>query len=225
MSLHRLIKINRRKALYVKSRQPHCAYEHKLKRIRRVFESIFNVLSLGCDFIHLGTVRRNIKPLRRELLILVRFFGNDNCHLHSVHIVDHCGDLISFLFCGGFVSLGNKFFLFLNPIVLNLIIHLYGSIFIHRYYHCFATETTTRQVMHDISCNFIKSVITLDNLKDSRRGIFKELRFGFVEIFILDNIKHIVVKKIVFKPNLRYSTTIKQRYGRAIFDRLRKVIF
>ena len=109
--------------------------------------------------------------------------------------------------------------------MLNLVVHLYGGELVHRNDHSLAEEPTTRKVVCDIPGDFIQAVFAFDDFQNAGTRIFKQSGFGIVQIFIFDNRHDIVIEKVVLQANFRNAAAIEQRYRRAVFHRLREVIF
>ena len=225
MTLHRLIQIQGGQVRYVKSGQPHSADKHQLQGIINVLESIFDIFTVGRDGVHLCSMGSDIQSLLRKLIVFIGIFGDDNRHFHLAHIVKDSSQSVALFFCFCAISFFDNILLFDSPVVLNLIVHLYGSELIHRYDHCLAQETTSREVVRDVLCDFIKTVITLDNLQDTRSRVLKQSGLIFVEIFVFDNIDYIIIKEVILKTNGRHTSGIEQRNRRSFRNRLSEVVF
>ena len=110
----------------------------------------------------------NVKPLLQEFLFLISFLTNYHSHLYAVHIAQYTTDFLAFLFCLCFISLFYQFFLFLCPVVLNLVVHLNSSVFIYTYHHTLSKETSSWEMVCYILGYLIQTIITLNNLEYSR---------------------------------------------------------
>lgn len=79
-------------------------------------------------------------------------------------------------------------------------------------------------MMGNIPGNLLQSIITLDNLQNAGCRIFKEPRLIIIEVFLLDNIYHIIVKEIIGQTYFRHTAAVEQRHRRAVLYGLGEVI-
>ena len=166
----------------------------------------------------------DIQSLLRKLLIFVCIFGNDNSHFNLAHIVKDSSQSIALFFSFGAISFFDNVLLFNSPVMLDLIVHLYSGELIHRYNHSLTQESSSREVVCDILCDFIKAVITLDNLQNAGRRVLQQSGLILVEVFVFDDVDYVVIEEVVLKTNGWNTSGIVQRNRRTFSNGLREVV-
>ena len=112
-------------------------------------------------------MRNNVETLDGKLLFLAVLLADDHRHIHIAQKFK-LATLLSPLLLGlRMVALLHEFLLFLGQIVLHLVIHSDGSVFIHAHHHALAQESTTRKMVGDVSGNAVESFLSLDDLHDA----------------------------------------------------------
>ena len=170
-------------------------------------------------------MRRDVQPLLLELDVFIRFLGDDHGHLHPVHVIQYAGQLVALLLgLGGVALLDDVLFLYC-PVVLHLVIHPHRREFVHGNDHTLSEETPAGKMMGDILGDLVDPVLPLDDLQYPRRRILKQPGFIVVQVFLLDDIHHIVIQEVVLQTDLRHTAGIEQRHRRSVLHRLGKVVF
>ena len=78
--------------------------------------------------------------------------------------------------------------------------------------------------MSNILGDLINAILPLDDLQNPRGGVFQQAGLVLVQVFLLDDVHHIVVQKVIFQPDLRHTAGIEQRHRGAVLHRLGEVI-
>ena len=142
----------------------------------------------------------DVQSLGLELLNLISLFRDDNCHLHSLHIIQ--GLLYFFLLLtSSDVSQLDEALLFLQPVPLNLVIHTDSSELVYAHHHSLTFEASVDEVLDNILCHHFKPLIPLNDLKDSGPRVFQGLLFCIIETFILHQSLHISLKLCIGQIN------------------------
>ena len=164
MSFHRFVEIECRERWHIKSREPHGAYEDERQRVVGVFEAVFDVCPFRGNLVHLLAMRNDIESFLCKEFGFLGFLADDDCHLHTLHIFDYLGQAFTLRSIGALVALFDEEFEFLIPILLHFVVHGDRRIFIHGYDHTLATESASWEVLGNILCYFLQSVVALDDL-------------------------------------------------------------
>ena len=222
--LHRFVQIERGQVLHIETGQPHGTDKHELQGIIGIFEAVLNIQAFRRDSVHLLPVHGNVEPLLLELLILIGFLRDDDRHFHTVHVIEDARQLIALFFGGGAVALLHDLLLLNRPVMLHLVVHLHRRILIDGDDHALPKETAAREMMSNILGDLINAILPLDDLQNPRGGVFQQAGLVLVQVFLLDDVHHIVVQKVIFQPDLRYTAGIEQRHRGAVLHRLGEVI-
>ena len=169
-------------------------------------------------------MRGDIQPLLLELFVLIGLFGNDDRHFHLVHVLQNLRQFVPLRLRIGSVALLHDLLLLNRPVMLYLVVHLHRRIFIDGDDHTFAEEAPAWEVVGNILGDLINAILPFDDLQDTGRGVFQQPGLVLVQVFLLDDVHHIVIQEVVLQTDLRDTAGIEQRHRGAVLHRLGEVI-
>ena len=225
MVLHRLVEVKGGKGRRIEPGEPHGTHEHKLQRVFRVLEIVFDVVPVLVYAVHPVTVRFDVELLLGEFLFLVRVLTYDNGHLDRSHVIQLLLEQLLFINVSRFLNLAAKLLDLLLPEALNLVIHLHGGELVQGYHHTFAEVAAPREMVNDVLGDGIQTAVPLDDLDFLRKFVFQFLLLRVVQILVLANLGEFLSEIVVLNENLWDTLLVKQRYSCTVVHGLPKIVF
>ena len=118
VGFHGFVKVETRQRLDIKTRKPHCTDENNPKRMIRILE-----VRVQMTFLHLLTVRNDVKSPLLERLDLILLFRYDDRHFCLFHPFDFPLELHALLLRVHPLCFGFQLSYLLFPIFLHIVVH------------------------------------------------------------------------------------------------------